>query len=38
MFNYDRDILEPHEEQEELDPNLYVYIGSGIWYYVGDEV
>lgn len=39
MFDYDRDILQPPEEEHnELDPNLYVYIGCGMWYYIGDEV
>lgn len=38
MFDYDRDILQPPEEHNESDPNLYVYIGCGMWYYVGDEV
>lgn len=29
FFNYDRDMIEPPEEREELDPELYVYIGCG---------
>ena len=24
MFDYDRDIMQPHEEREELDPSEYV--------------
>jgi hypothetical protein len=38
LFNYDRDMMEPPEEREELDPELYVYIGCGQWRYVGDEI
>ena len=35
FFNYDRDMMEPPEEREELDPSEYVYIGCGQWRYVG---
>ena len=38
LFNYDRDMMEPPEEREELDPELYVYIGCGQHRYVGDEI
>lgn len=38
LFNYDRDMMDPPEEREELDPGLYVYIGCGQYRYVGDEV
>lgn len=29
LFNYDRDMMQPPEEREELDPNEYVDIGCG---------
>ena len=35
LFNYDRDIMQPPEEREELDPSEYVYIGCGEDGYVG---
>ena len=38
MFDYDRDIMQPPEEQEELDLSEYVDIGCGRYRYVGDEV
>ena len=38
FFNYDRDMMDPPEEREELDPELYVYIGCGQYRYVGDEI
>lgn len=38
MFDYDRDIMQPHEEREELDPSEYVDIGFGRRRYVGDEI
>lgn len=38
MFDYDRDIMQPPEEQEELDPSQYVDIGCGRRRYVGDEI
>ena len=38
LFNYDRDMMEPPEEREELDQSEYVYIGCGQWRYVGDEI
>ena len=38
FFNYDRDMMEPPEEREELDPSEYVYIGCGQYRYVGDEI
>ena len=38
LFNYDRDMMEPHEEREELDPSQFVYIGCGRYRYVGDEI
>ena len=37
MFDYDRDMMQPPEEQEELDPSQYVDIGCGRRRYVGDE-
>ena len=37
MFDYDRDIMQPPEPREELDPSEYVYIGCGQYRYVGDE-
>ena len=33
LFNYDRDMMEPPEEREELDPSEYVYIGCGQYRY-----
>ena len=38
MFDYDRDIMQPPEEREELDPSQYIYVGCGQYRYVGDEV
>ena len=38
MFDYDRDIMQPPEEREELDPSEYVDIGCGRRRYVGDEI
>ena len=38
MFDYDRDIMQPPEKQEELDPNQYIYVGRGQYRYVGDEI
>lgn len=38
MFDYDRDIMQPPEEREELDPSEYIYVGCGQYRYVGDEV
>ena len=38
MFNYDRDMMQPPEEREELDSSEYVYIGCGRRRYVDDEV
>lgn len=38
LFNYDRDIMQPTEEREELDQSEYVYIGRGQYRYVGDEI
>lgn len=38
MFDYDRDIMQSPEEQEELDPSQYIYVGCGQYRYVGDEV
>ena len=38
LFNYDRDMMEPPEEREELDLSEFVYIGCGQWRYVGDEI
>lgn len=38
MFDYDRDIIQPPEEQEELDPSQYIYVGCGQYRYVGDEI
>ena len=38
MFDYDRDIMQPPEPREELDPELYVYVGCGRRRYAGDEV
>ncbi len=38
MFDYDRDVIQPPEEREELDPSEYVYIGCGQYRYVGDEI
>ena len=38
LFNYDRDMMEPPEEQEELDLSEFVYIGCGQYRYVGDEI
>lgn len=29
MFDYDRDMMQPPEEREELDPSEYVDIGCG---------
>lgn len=29
LFNYDRDVMQPPEPREELDPSEYVYIGCG---------
>jgi hypothetical protein len=38
LFDYDRDMMESHEDREELDPSEYVYIGCGRYRYVGDEI
>ena len=38
MFDYDRDIMQPPEEREELDPSQYIYVGCGQYRYVGDEI
>ena len=38
LFNYDRDMMQPPEEREELDLSEYVYIGCGQYRYVGDEI
>ena len=38
MFDYDRDMMQPPEPREELDPSEYVDIGCGRRRYVGDEV
>ena len=38
MFDYDRDMMQPPKEREELDPNEYIYVGCGRYRYVGDEV
>ena len=38
LFNYDRDMMEPPEEREELDLSRFVYIGCGQYRYVGDEI
>lgn len=38
MFDYDRDMMQPPEEREELDPSQYIYVGCGQYRYVGDEV
>ena len=38
FFNYDRDMMEPPEELEELDLSEFVYIGCGQYRYVGDEI
>ena len=38
LFNYDRDMMEPPEEREELDPSEYIYVGCGQYRYVGDEI
>lgn len=38
MFDYDRDIMQPPEEREELDPSQYIYVGGGQYRYVGDEI
>ena len=38
MFDYDRDMMQPPEEQEELDPSQYIYVGCGQYRHVGDEV
>lgn len=38
MFDYDRDMMQPPEEQEELDSSEYVDIGCGRRRYVGDEI
>ena len=38
MFDCDRDIMQPPEEQEELDPSQYIYVGCGQYRYVGDEI
>ncbi|CAG6364322.1 Uncharacterised protein [Streptococcus pneumoniae] len=35
MFNYDRDIMQPPEEREELDPADWIF-SAGQWIYVGD--
>jgi hypothetical protein len=38
MYDYDRDIMQPPEEREELDPSQYIYVGCGQYRYVGDEI
>ena len=38
LFNYDRDMMQPPEPQEKLDPSEYIYIGCGQYRYVGDEI
>ena len=38
LFNYDRDMMQPPEEREELNLSEYVYIGCGRRRYVGDEI
>lgn len=38
MFDYDRDMMQPPEPREELDPSQYVDIGCGRRRYVGDEI
>ena len=38
MFDYDRDMIQPPEEYEELDPSQYIYVGCGQYRYVGDEI
>ena len=38
MFDYDRDMMQPPEPREELDPSQYIYVGCGQYRYVGDEV
>ena len=30
FFNYDRDMMEPPEEREELDPELYILVVANI--------
>ncbi|CAG5384251.1 Uncharacterised protein [Streptococcus pneumoniae] len=35
MFDYDRDIMQPPEEREELDPADWIF-SAGQWIYVGD--
>ncbi|VJV14284.1 Uncharacterised protein [Streptococcus pneumoniae] len=35
MFDYDRDIMQPPEKQEELDPADWIF-SAGQWIYVGD--
>ena len=38
MFDYDRDMMQPPEEREELDTSQYIYVGCGQYRYVGDEI
>ncbi len=35
MFDYDRDIMQPPEPREELDPADWIF-SAGQWIYVGD--
>lgn len=38
LFNYDRDMMQPSDPREELDPSEYIYVGCGQYRYVGDEI